>query len=148
MKKTYSMPCHVHLSLIQKTQEEHGVPPNKHHEMPFEKGYTVLFPFHLSTIWWKVVILYTFREIRHRLPRRYICICYKKSVAFWWLAEDLEEHGVFLKKHYEIPFLKEYTTIFLFHLSTTRWNIVTPTSTTKKTYSMLCHVHLSLIKKT
>ena len=69
-------------------------------------------PSPLSTIRQNVVTLYTFREIRHRLPRRYICICYKKSVAFWWLAEDLEEHGVFLKKHHEMPFLKEYAVLF------------------------------------
>ena len=29
---------------ITQTQEEHGVPPNKHYEIPFERGYTVLFP--------------------------------------------------------------------------------------------------------
>ena len=26
------------------TQEEHGVPSNKHYEIPFERGYVVLFP--------------------------------------------------------------------------------------------------------
>ena len=26
------------------TQEEHGVPSNKHYEIPFERGYAVLFP--------------------------------------------------------------------------------------------------------
>ena len=25
-------------------QKEHGVPPNKHYEIPFERGYAVLFP--------------------------------------------------------------------------------------------------------
>ena len=30
---------------ITKTQEEHGVPPNKHYEIPFVRGYTVLFPY-------------------------------------------------------------------------------------------------------
>lgn len=29
-------------------QEEHGVPPNKHYEIPFERGYTVLFPLPYS----------------------------------------------------------------------------------------------------
>ena len=28
---------------IAQTQEEHGVPSNKHYEIPFEKEYTVLF---------------------------------------------------------------------------------------------------------
>ena len=31
-------------------QEEHGVPPNKHYEIPFERGYTVLFTFTNSEI--------------------------------------------------------------------------------------------------
>ena len=30
---------------ITQIQEEHGVPPNKHYEIPFERGYAVLFPF-------------------------------------------------------------------------------------------------------
>ena len=29
-------------------QKEHGVPPNKHYEIPFERGYTVLFPLPYS----------------------------------------------------------------------------------------------------
>ena len=29
---------------IIQTQEEHGVPPNKHYEIPFVRRYTVLFP--------------------------------------------------------------------------------------------------------
>ena len=29
---------------ITKIQEEHGVPPNKHYEIPFVRGYAVLFP--------------------------------------------------------------------------------------------------------
>ena len=33
---------------IAQTQEEHGVPPNKHYEMPFERGYAVLFPLSYS----------------------------------------------------------------------------------------------------
>ena len=33
---------------IIQTQEEHGVPPNKHYEIPFERGYTVLFPLSYS----------------------------------------------------------------------------------------------------
>ena len=28
---------------IAQTQEEHGVPQNKHYEIPFERGYAVLF---------------------------------------------------------------------------------------------------------
>ena len=28
---------------ITQTQEEHGVPPNKHYEIPFVRGYAVLF---------------------------------------------------------------------------------------------------------
>ena len=33
---------------IEQTQEEHGVPPNKHYEIPFERGYAVLFPLYYS----------------------------------------------------------------------------------------------------
>ena len=33
-------------NLVIQMQEEHGVPPNKHYEIPFERGYTVLFPLH------------------------------------------------------------------------------------------------------
>ena len=29
-------------------QKEHGVPPNKHYEIPFERGYAVLFPLSYS----------------------------------------------------------------------------------------------------
>ena len=35
-------------NLIIQMQEEHGVPPNKHYEIPFERGYTVLFPLQYS----------------------------------------------------------------------------------------------------
>ena len=33
---------------IEQTQEKHGVPPNKHYEIPFERGYAVLFPLSYS----------------------------------------------------------------------------------------------------
>ena len=37
-------PCGDLIDYITQTQEEHGVPPNKHYEIPFERGYAVLFP--------------------------------------------------------------------------------------------------------
>ena len=55
-KTTFSSPKETQLGVvalwrsftiqITQTQEEHGVPPNKHYEIPFERGYTVLFPSH------------------------------------------------------------------------------------------------------
>ena len=33
--------CYI---MLTQTQEEHGVPPNKHYEIPFVRGYAVLFP--------------------------------------------------------------------------------------------------------
>ena len=33
---------------IAQTQEEHGMPPNKHYEIPFEKEYAMGFPLSYS----------------------------------------------------------------------------------------------------
>ena len=33
------------ITYITQTQEEHGMPPNKHYEIPFVRRYTVLFPY-------------------------------------------------------------------------------------------------------
>ena len=37
-------PCDSVIDLIMQIQEEHGMPSIKHYEIPFERGYVVLFP--------------------------------------------------------------------------------------------------------
>ena len=41
---TRRTPCGSVIDLIIQIQEEHGMPSNKHYEIPFERGYVVLFP--------------------------------------------------------------------------------------------------------
>ena len=37
-------PCGNIIDLTMQIQEEHGMPSIKHYEIPFERGYVVLFP--------------------------------------------------------------------------------------------------------
>ena len=62
--------CYI---ILTQTQEEHGVPPNKHYEIPFVRGYAVLFPLQATQLrvvaLWRCYIIFTQTQEEHGVLR-------------------------------------------------------------------------------
>ena len=75
---------------ITQTQEEHGVPPNKHYEIPFVRGMPCSsFPKGTQLRVAAFVAPFT-----------------------TYITPMQEEHGMPPNKHYEIPFVRGYAVLF------------------------------------